>query len=82
MRMSHRLAVLASIILVVSACGETRGERALSGAGIGAAAGAGTSAITGGNILGGAAIGGAAGGAAGALTKPEDLNLGKPLWQR
>jgi hypothetical protein len=33
-------------------------------------------------VLGGAAIGGAGGAAAGALTDKEDLDLGKPVWQR
>ena len=56
----------------LAACGQTTGERALSGAGLGAAAGAGVGALTGTSVLGGAAIGGVAGGATGALTTPSN----------
>jgi osmotically inducible lipoprotein OsmB len=69
-------------VLALAACGTTRSERAISGAGIGAGTGAAASAITGGNLLGGALLGGAAGGAAGGLTSEDQLNLGKPLWKR
>ncbi|MBW7849260.1 MAG: hypothetical protein H3C38_02045 [Rhodospirillales bacterium] len=69
-------------VFAVGACGTTTQERALSGAGIGAAAGGAASAASGGNVLGGALLGGAAGGAAGALTKEEDINLGEPIWKR
>ena len=79
--MSRNLVAL-SIVLVLSACGTSRTERGVTGAGIGAGAGAAASAITGGSVLGGALLGGAAGGAAGALTNPNDINLGKPLWER
>ena len=64
----------------LSACGSSQGDRALSGAGLGAAAGAGTAAITGGNVLTGGVIGGAAGAAAGALTDGDDIDLGDPAW--
>lgn len=74
-------ATAALAILALAACGQTRGERALSGGAIGAGVGAGTAAVTGGNVLGGAAIGGAGGAAVGALTEEEDLNLGDPLWE-
>lgn len=62
--------------LALAGCGESTGERALSGGAIGAGAGAATSAITGGSLLGGAALGGAAGAAVGGLTDREDLDLG------
>ncbi|HET6522810.1 MAG TPA: hypothetical protein VFG47_23745 [Geminicoccaceae bacterium] len=74
--------VALAVGLLLAACGETRTDRALSGAGLGAAAGAAASGVTGGNILGGAAIGGAAGAAAGGLTDEDDVNLGDPLWRR
>ena len=48
--------VAALISLGVAACGESRLERGASGAGIGAAAGAATSGLTGGNLLGGALL--------------------------
>lgn len=68
--------------LLLAACGETKTDRALSGGAIGAGAGAAVGAVTGGSVLGGALIGGAGGAAAGALTDKDDINLGKPAWQR
>lgn len=77
-RMTTSLAVLT--LLALAGCGETVGERTLSGAGIGAAAGA-----IGGGVAGapatGALIGGAIGGATGAFTDKDDLNLGDPIWK-
>ena len=74
------VALAAGVLL--AACGETTTDRALSGAGIGAAAGGAASGITGGSVLTGAAIGGAAGAAAGALTDEDQINLGNPIWRR
>jgi hypothetical protein len=71
-----------SLTLLLAACGESKLDRGLSGAAIGAGAGAAGSAATGGNILGGATLGGAAGGATGVLTDDDDLDLGDPLWRR
>ena len=51
------VAMIAAIGLALAACGNTDGERALSGGAIGAAAGAAGTAIAGGSILAGAAIG-------------------------
>lgn len=62
-------------LLTLAACGTTTTERALSGAGIGAAAGAAGAAVTGGDISTGALIGGAAGAATGALTDEEQIDL-------
>lgn len=76
-----RIIPLLTLALALASCGTTRTERGLSGAALGAGVGAGASAITGGNLLGGALLGGAAGGATGALTSPEQLDLGKPLWK-
>jgi osmotically inducible lipoprotein OsmB len=67
--------------LTLSACGESKSDRALSGAGLGAGAGAVGGAIAGGSPLTGAVIGGAAGAAAGALTDKDDVDLGKPVWR-
>ncbi|WP_222183763.1 hypothetical protein [Geminicoccus harenae] len=75
------LVLLLPVALLLAACGETKTDRGLSGAGIGAGVGAATSAVTGGSILGGAAVGGAAGGAAGVLTDEDDVDLGKPVWR-
>ena len=73
--MTKRLVAATLILSALSACGYSRGERALSGAGIGAAGGAAIGAITGGDPLTGAVIGGAAGAATGAFTDPDDINL-------
>jgi osmotically inducible lipoprotein OsmB len=79
--MMHRFVLLASSVLLLSACGTSTQDRALSGGGIGAGAGA-----VGGLLLGhpieGALLGGAAGAAGGALTKSSDIDLGTPVWKR
>ena len=67
--------LIASTALLLAACGNTKGERALSGAGIGAGVGAVGTALTGGSPWTGAAIGGVVGGATGALTDKDDINL-------
>lgn len=72
---------IATSALLLTACGETKQDRALSGAGIGAGVGAVGSAITGGSPWTGAVVGGAAGAATGALTDKEDVNLGRPAWR-
>jgi osmotically inducible lipoprotein OsmB len=76
-----RFVTLVAATLLLAACGNTKSDRALSGAGIGAGVGAGAAAITGGSVLGGAVLGGAGGAATGALTDQDDVNLGKPLWR-
>lgn len=66
---------LAPVVLaatVLAGCGDTWGERAATGGGIGIAAGAAVGAMTGGlSIIGGALIGGAAGALIGAVTTPD-----------
>lgn len=78
--MSERKILVASLVVVMalamSACGNTKGERALSGAGIGAAAGGIGAAALGGNPWTGAAVGGVVGGATGAFTDKDQINLG------
>lgn len=71
-----------AVLALLSACGSTTEDRALSGAGIGAGIGAVGAAISGGSIAKGAVIGGAAGAVGGAVTKEEDVNLGRPAWRR
>ncbi len=76
------LAVLAlAAALSLAGCGYSRGDRALSGAGLGAAGGAAVGAVTGGSLLTGALIGGLGGAAVGALTSPHDVNVGRPAWR-
>ncbi|MCF8496734.1 MAG: hypothetical protein K9G62_08750 [Alphaproteobacteria bacterium] len=67
--------LLAVLSLSVAGCGNTRGERALSGGAIGAGAGAVGGALTGGSPLTGAVVGGAVGAGVGALTDKDDINL-------
>lgn len=73
--------LMLTALVLLSACGEKQGDRALSGGGIGAGVGAAASVLTGGNPLTGAVVGGAMGAATGALTKKKDINLGKPAWK-
>ena len=62
--------VLAAILLGTTACGETWGQRAVTGGGIGAGSGALIGALTPIGILPGALIGTAAGAGIGAATAP------------
>ena len=74
-------AALIVVALGLSACGNDPGDRALSGAAIGAGAGAVGGALLG-APLAGAAIGGVAGAGIGAATTPNQVDLGKPAWQQ
>jgi osmotically inducible lipoprotein OsmB len=80
--MLRSLPALTFFGLVLAACGSSTSDRAISGGGIGAAAGAGTAAVTGGNPVTGGLLGGAAGAAAGGLTDEDDIDLGDPVWNR
>ncbi len=57
-----------TILLALSACGESPGTRAVTGGLLGAGAGAGVSALTGGRPATGALIGGGVGAVGGAVT--------------
>lgn len=61
---------LVGLSVTLAACGQTPGQRALTGGLGGAGAGALIGGITGGNPLTGALIGGGVGAAGGALTAP------------
>ena len=76
---SIALATLSLSLLVLGACGSSTTDRALSGGGIGAAAGAVGGALVG-APLEGALIGGAVGAAAGAVTDQNQIDLGDPIW--
>ncbi len=79
--MHRSIAVLVVALgFFVTACGSSTGDRTLSGAGIGAAAGTIVGAVTGLSLLEGALIGAAAGGLTGALTSEDAINLGDPIW--
>ena len=79
--MSRNLAVLA-ILAMLTACGTSTTDRALTGGAIGAGVGLLGSAATDGNLAAGALIGGAVGAAAGGLTGPDDFDLGDPVYRR
>ena len=67
--------------MLLAACGTSPGERAVSGGALGAGAGAAIGAMTG-NPATGALIGGLGGAAAGGLTSPNQVDLGRPIWER
>src|SRR3546814_4301443 len=79
--MARRVAVmpvaLVAAAFLLSACGSSTGDRGLSGAGIGAAAGTAVGVVTGLSIVEGALIGAAAGGLTGALTDEDTIELGR-----
>jgi peptidoglycan hydrolase-like protein with peptidoglycan-binding domain len=75
------IAVSIGLSLALAACGDTQGERGVSGAAIGAGAGAVIGAVTPIGPVGGALIGGAAGAATGVLTTPSQVNVGKPVYK-
>ena len=65
---------------VLSACGTTPGDRAVSGGLLGAGTGAAIGAAAG-NPAAGALIGGLGGAALGAVTSPSQIYLGPPPWR-
>lgn len=67
MKRTASLTAIALVLVSLAGCGYSRGDRALSGAAIGAGAGA----LIGGDVTG-AIVGGAAGAAIGASTAPEN----------
>lgn len=71
---------LVAAAIMLAACGSSTGDRGLSGAGIGAAAGTAVGAVTGLGIIEGALIGAGAGGLTGALTDDDTIDLGDPWW--
>jgi len=70
MSMFNKLLVMSAVLFGVSACGDTWGQRAVTGGALGAGTGAVIGAATGGNPLVGAVIGGAVGAGVGAATTP------------
>jgi osmotically inducible lipoprotein OsmB len=65
------LALCAALVLATAACGDTPGERALTGGVSGAGGGALVGAAAG-NLLAGAIVGGLSGAAIGAATTPRE----------
>ncbi len=69
-------------LLALSACGNTWGDRALTGGAIGAASGAAMGAVLPGiGPAVGAAIGGGVGVATGALTTKDQIDIGDPIYR-
>ena len=64
-------AIVPAILFTATACGDTWGQRAVTGGAIGAGSGAVLGAATGFNPLLGAVVGGAAGAGIGAATTPQ-----------
>ena len=72
---NFKLVTILAVCTLVSACGYSKTDRALSGGAIGAGVGAAGTALAGGSPWAGAAIGGAAGAITGAVTDPNKVNL-------
>lgn len=70
-----RIILAVAAISLLGACGTRPPERALSGAGLGAAAGVVGTAIIGSSVAAGAAVGAAAGAIIGAVSDPDKINL-------
>lgn len=68
--------IFAVSLTMLAGCGQSTGNRALTGGAIGAGGGAVLGAVTGVGAGTGAAIGGAVGAATGALTNSKQINLG------
>lgn len=77
MKLASVLALTVVAALAISGCGNTQGERALSGAGIGAGAGAVGAALVHGNPITGAVVGAGVGAVTGAVTTKKQINLDK-----
>lgn len=69
-------------IILLSGCGTMPRDRALSGAGIGAAAGTVLGAVTGLTLVEGAALGATGGALTGVVTDKDDINFGTPAWKQ
>lgn len=70
----RKFIIVALSATLLSGCGTAMGDRGLSGAGIGAGIG----------VIGGPpgmVLGGAVGAVAGMVSKPQQVNLGKPAWR-
>lgn len=74
--MKHAFCVFVAAAFLAG-CGTDPGERALTGGGIGAGAGAVGAVVLGANPVAGALIGGAAGAVTGAATSPSQINLNR-----
>lgn len=69
----NKLVLVAAATVALAGCGTQMGDRIASGAAIGGGVG-----LVAGGV--GAIPGAIVGGAVGAFTPPENVNLGKPVW--
>ncbi|WP_321333024.1 bacteriocin [Breoghania sp.] len=76
MRTCVNFLVILAVAGSLAGCGSTPTQRAVSGAGLGTAAGVGVAVVAGTPLLTGAAIGAAAGAVAGAITNECQIDLG------
>lgn len=88
MQKAFDMKIITTLILVgtagiLGACGSSEPGRVQGGAAAGAATGA-TVGLVGGpvGVAAGAVIGGGAGALTGATTTPEQVDLGKPVWDK
>ena len=79
--MSSKVLIM-GLVLALAACGANPVDRAITGAAIGATAGAAGAAVSDNDIGPGALVGGLVGGAIGAATSSEDFDLGEPIYKR
>jgi hypothetical protein len=75
-RKSVSMILSLALLMTVSACGNTPGQRALSGGAIGAGAGTVGAVLLDTNPVAGAVIGAAAGAVTGAVTSKKQIDLG------
>jgi len=75
------MVALVSFGLALAGCGYSPGDRAASGGLLGVGTGAAVGAIAGGSVGTAALIGGAVGAVGGAVTSPDAVNLGRPVWR-
>jgi len=68
-------------LLTLGACGDTMGDRALSGGGIGAGAGL-LAGLAFHRPVEGALLGGLVGAGVGAVTTRDQVNMGQPVWRQ
>jgi hypothetical protein len=74
--------IAVTLLLLPAACGTDQFDRVSTGAGTGAATGATIGLVAGPIGVGaGALIGAGAGALTGGLTTPEQVDLGKPVWE-
>jgi osmotically inducible lipoprotein OsmB len=76
------IGTIIGLALTTGACGGNRMDRAVTGAGIGAASGAGVGVVLGGlGVATGALIGAGVGAGVGLATNQSQLDLGKPVYR-